>query len=148
MTLTIALNSCPSYLLYYLKCDIMKKLFSLHSTFNAKRSIRFLLNRKLIPILILIPCIHLPSGSFAGSNLPNSKLFHLEAVNISTANFDAISDIRVTGIVRDEKGNPMVGVSVVVQGQATGVSTSAAAQERMRERLAAASFMAEAGAQR
>ena len=103
----------------------MKKLFSLHPIFNAKKDVRFLLSWKFFPLIIFFASIHLPSQSYADDNKGNNKLLHAKTSGFSLTNStpEDISDIRVTGIVRDEKGNPMAGVSVVVQGQTTGAST-------------------------
>ena len=103
----------------------MKKLFSLHPIFNAKKDVRFLLSWKFFPLIIFFASIHLPSRSYADDNKGNNKLLHAKTSGFSLTNStpEDISDIRVTGIVRDEKGNPMAGVSVVVQGQTTGAST-------------------------
>ncbi|RNI37885.1 SusC/RagA family TonB-linked outer membrane protein [Hanamia caeni] len=103
----------------------MKKLFSLHPIFNAKKDVRFLLSWKFIPLVIFFASIHLPSRSYADDNKGNNKIVHSKTPGFSITNLAPadISDIRVTGIVRDEKGNPMVGVSVLVQGQTAGVST-------------------------
>ena len=103
----------------------MKKLFSLHLIFNAKKDVRFLLSWKFFPLIIFFASIHLPSRSYADDNKGNNKLLHAKTSGFSLTNStpEDISDIRVTGIVRDEKGNPMAGVSVVVQGQTTGAST-------------------------
>ena len=44
-------------------------------------------------------------------------------LSVEKGNKFDFNDVRITGTVKDEKGNPLAGVSVAVVGQASGVST-------------------------
>ena len=44
-------------------------------------------------------------------------------LSVEKGNKFDFKDVTITGTVKDEKGNPLAGVSVVVVGQASGVST-------------------------
>ena len=78
------------------------KSFHSHQFFNEKKDDCFLLSLRCISILIMIVFIYIPLEGFSY--------------------FD-FKDVKITGTVKDEKGNPLEGVSVAVVGKASGVST-------------------------
>ena len=80
----------------------MMKSFHSHQFFNEKKDDCFLLSLRCISILIMIVFIYIPLEGFSY--------------------FD-FKDVKITGTVKDEKGNPLEGVSVVVVGKASGIST-------------------------
>ena len=85
----------------------MIKSFYSHQFLNEKKDNCFLLSLRCISILIMIAFIYIPLQGFS-YNGPRHYRF---------------KDVRITGTVKDEKGNPLAGVSVAVVGQASGVST-------------------------
>ena len=102
----------------------MKKKFPLHQFFNEKKDVCFQLSLKWVSILFMIVFIYFPLQGFSYNGSGHNKLKpetnNLAVEKIKKFNVD---DIRITGTVRDEKGNPMAGVSVIVVGQTSGVST-------------------------
>jgi TonB-linked SusC/RagA family outer membrane protein len=103
----------------------MKKHFPSHQFFNKKNDVPSLLSLRCISILIMIACIYIPLQGFSYHDPIHYKLKPEKSIKLTvekTNKFD-FNDIRVTGTVRDEKGNPMAGVSVMVVGQPSGVST-------------------------
>src|SRR6476620_10190598 len=80
----------------------MMKSFHVHPFFNEKKEDCFLLRLRCISIVIMIAFVYIPLEGFSY--------------------FD-FKDVTITGTVKDEKGNPLAGVSVTVVGKASGVST-------------------------
>jgi TonB-linked SusC/RagA family outer membrane protein len=100
----------------------MKKSFSFHQFLNEKNDARFVLSLKFISILITVAFIYFPMQGFSYHDPAHNKLEKTTLFVPETNGFD-FTDTRITGTVRDEKGNPMPGVSVVVVGEPSGVST-------------------------
>src|SRR6185437_7632377 len=103
----------------------MMKCFPSHQLFNEKKDARFLLSLRCISILIMIAFIYVPLQGFSNNGPGHYKSKPEKPLKSSVEKgnkFDS-QDERITGTVKDEKGNPIAGVSVVVVGQATGVST-------------------------
>ena len=101
------------------------KCFPPHQLFNEKKDARFLLSLRCISILIMIALIYVPIQGFSNNGPGHYKSKPEKPLKSSVEKgnkFDS-QDERITGTVKDEKGNPIAGVSVVVVGQATGVST-------------------------
>ena len=102
----------------------MKKCFSFHQFFNEKNDANFLLSLRFIGVLIVIACIHIPLQGFSYNDVGHNKIKPEEAMRPMAANNKFhVLDTRITGTVRDEKGNPLTGVSVVIVGQQGGVTT-------------------------
>lgn len=81
--------------------------YNLHTTVNLLKNIKITLSQ------ILIASIFVSSASASTLTPPN----HLEAANKENA-----KDV-IKGTVTDEKGEPLVGVSVKIKGSALGAST-------------------------
>jgi TonB-linked SusC/RagA family outer membrane protein len=105
----------------------MKKCFPSHQFLNQKNDVRFLLSVRFISILIMIAFVYTPLKGFCYHNpvAAKLKLEKIMKLTIEKSNKIDFNDTRITGRVRDEKGNPMAGVSVLVVGQKSGVSTDA-----------------------
>src|SRR6185312_578411 len=104
----------------------MKKCFPSHQFLNKKNDARFVLSLRCISILIMIAFIYVPLQGFSYRAPGHNKLRAEKTMKLTVvgkSNKFSFKDIRVTGKVTDDKGNPMGGVSVVVVGQTSGVST-------------------------
>ena len=91
----------------------MKKCFPSHQFSNKKNDARFVLSLRCISILIMIAFIYFPLQGFSyrgpgHNNLRAEKMMNL--TNVEKSNKFNFKDIRITGTVTDEKGNPMGGV--------------------------------------
>ncbi|HET7116170.1 MAG TPA: SusC/RagA family TonB-linked outer membrane protein, partial [Hanamia sp.] len=102
----------------------MKKCFPSHQFFNEKDDASLVLSLRCISILIMIAFIYIPLQGFSYHAPAHNKLKPEKTTlfDATTNKFD-FNDTRITGTVRDEKGNLMAGVSVIIVGQRSGVST-------------------------
>lgn len=102
----------------------MKKCFPSHQFFNEKDDASLVLSLRCISILIMIAFIYIPLQGFSYHAPGHNKLKPEKTTlfDATTNKFD-FNDTRITGTVRDEKGNLMAGVSVIIVGQRSGVST-------------------------
>ena len=103
----------------------MKKCFPSHQFFKEKNDARFLISLRFISILIMIAFI-IPLQGFSYRAPDHNKVRGKTIMNLTVikkSNKFNFNDVRVSGTVIDEKGNPMAGVSVVVVGQTSGIST-------------------------
>jgi len=103
----------------------MNKSYPSHHFFTENKDASFFLSFKSITILTIIILIYFPLHGFSFKD-PAYNKFNLEKIknlNVEkTTGFD-LKDIIITGTVRDEKGNPLPGVSVVIVGKLSGVTT-------------------------
>ena len=103
----------------------MKKSFSFHQFFNEKNDVGTPVNLRFICVLIMIAFAHIPLQGFSYNEAVHNKIKPEEMIGKMSAvnnKFHAV-DTRITGTVRDDKGNPLTGVSVVIVGQQGGVTT-------------------------
>lgn len=103
----------------------MKKYFPSHQMLNEKKHPCIPVSINCISILTMIAFIYIPLCGFSYNSLDH---FRLKPEKIMKAGFEKgikfdSRDVRVSGTVRDEEGAPLAGVSVVVVGQKSGVST-------------------------
>ena len=98
------------------------KSFPLHQFFKEDR---ILFKLRCISLLITVALIYIPLEGFSYSD-PGNYRFKTGKTMRSPAEKKKkleVNDVRITGTVKDEKGNPLEGVSVSVVGQTSGVST-------------------------
>lgn len=98
------------------------KSFPLHQFFKEDR---ILFKLRCISLLITVALIYIPLEGFS-YNDPGNYRFKTGKTMRSPAEKKKkleVNDVRITGTVKDEKGNPLEGVSVSVVGQTSGVST-------------------------
>ncbi|MEO9005269.1 MAG: SusC/RagA family TonB-linked outer membrane protein, partial [Ginsengibacter sp.] len=102
----------------------MKKCISFHQLFNEKNNANFLLSLRFIGVLILIAFIHIPLRGFSYNDPNHNKVKPENTANLfAENNKHDFADTRITGTVKDEKGNSLTGVSVTIVGQQGGVTT-------------------------
>ncbi len=98
------------------------KSFPLHQFFKDDR---ILFKLRCISLLITVALIYIPLEGFSYSD-PGNYRFKTGKTMRPPAEKKTkleVNDVRITGTVKDEKGNPLEGVSVSVVGQTSGVST-------------------------
>lgn len=98
------------------------KSFPSHQFFKDDR---ILFKLRCISLLITVALIYIPLEGFSYSD-PGNYRFKTGKTMRSPAEKKKkleVNDVRITGTVKDEKGNPLEGVSVSVVGQTSGVST-------------------------
>lgn len=96
------------------------KSFPLHQFFKNDR---ILFKLRCISLLIMVALIYIPLEGFSYSGNYRFKTGKTMRPPAEKKTKLEVNDVRITGTVKDEKGNPLEGVSVSVVGQTSGVST-------------------------
>ncbi|MGN6352844.1 MAG: SusC/RagA family TonB-linked outer membrane protein [Parafilimonas sp.] len=96
------------------------KSFPLHQFFKDDR---ILFKLRCISLLIMVALIYIPLEGFSYSGNYRFKTGKTMRPPAEKKTKLEVNDVRITGTVKDEKGNPLEGVSVSVVGQTSGVST-------------------------
>ena len=101
----------------------MKKCFSFHQFFNEKNDVSTPVNLRFICVLFMIAFAQIPLQGFSYNEAVHNTVKPEAMTLMAASNKYHFQDTRITGTVRDEKGNPLAGVSVVIVGQQGGVTT-------------------------
>jgi len=82
--------------------------------------------KKLLPIILLLPCISMGANAFPKTNrMSNTIAATTRHTNTKTTVTGEQETFPLKGFVRDATGQPLIGVTVSIKGTTTGVQTDA-----------------------